>query len=884
MAAGETEAALALFTAMAARHAGREILSGIAVCALALGRVDQAREAVARALSIAVPDVTIARLAARLAPGAWCGMSLDGALQGDIPADAVFTADREPPQTKEAWVERGLGGSAHAPPDSAQAPQTPRHFLTVTCGGQEVLGSPIDLRAIGATDGFVSLVPGGIAGWAWHPADPSADPTLTILQDNTARTIRPTDLSITFRGTTPLARPRGFRLNMSQASQIRVLGADGRDILGSPLGGPTRAKPAPPAKPHPGTAIVVPVYRGRETTLACLESVRATIGPHDRLIVVNDSSPDPALTDALQALAREGAITLIPSDPREPGRNLGFPGAANAGLLHADGADAVLLNSDTVVYPGWLQTLRTALYSAPDIGTATPLSNDATIFTYPDPANPSPMPTPEQGAAIAAQALSANAGVLVDVPTGHGFCLYIRAACLAETGLFRGTLFAQGYGEENDFCERARKRGWRHVAVPSVYVGHVGGVSFGAARHQLLTRNGAILDRLHPSYRGRVDAFIRADPLLPARRRLDTARFVDRADRPAVLLVSHAGHGGTTRIVRERAAACRAEGLRPITLRGHDGFTDVADEAEDTANLSFFLPQEQADLLDLLRRCRPVRAEIHHLSGHGHALLAILHALALPFDLYVHDYQWLCARMTLVTGEGKFCGEAPTQICRACVAQWGDAQEVPLSPDDLRARSAALLPQAEAVVAPSADVGRRISRHFPRARLRVQGWEPDPPAHAARLAGGAGLDILTVAVVGAIGMEKGYDVLLACARDAADRGLKLRFGVAGFTRDDTPLLATGRVFVTGPFKPGEARATIASLGARLAFLPSVWPETWCFALTDAWDAGLDAAVFDIGTPAERVRRTGRGWVWPLGLPPSRVNDALLNLQGAASRS
>jgi hypothetical protein len=107
--------------------------------------------------------------------------------------------------------------------------------------------------------------------------------------------------------------------------------------------------------------------------------------------------------------------------------------------------------------------------------------------------------------------------------------------------------------------------------------------------------------------------------------------------------------------------------------------------------------------------------------------------------------------------------------------------------------------------------------------------------------------------------------------------LPLRFTVVGFTIDDAPLLATGHAFVTGPFKAADACAAITTIGAQLAFLPSIWPETWCFALSDIWQAGLDAAVFDIGTPAERVRRTGRGWIFPLGLPPSRVNDALLAL-------
>ena len=132
-------------------------------------------------------------------------------------------------------------------------------------------------------------------------------------------------------------------------------------------------------------------------------------------------------------------------------------------------------------------------------------------------------------------------------------------------------------------------------------------------------------------------------------------------------------------------------------------------------------------------------------------------------------------------------------------------------------------------------------------------------------------------MVGAIGVEKGFGVLLDCARDAAARALGLSFTVIGYTTDDDALLATGRVFVTGEFTRAEAARLIRAQGAHMAFLPSVWPETWCYALTDIWQAGLSAAVFDIGTPAGRVRAHGRGWVLPLGLPPDRLNDAFLRL-------
>ena len=72
------------------------------------------------------------------------------------------------------------------------------------------------------------------------------------------------------------------------------------------------ASMAAAALPEPApVAIVVPVYRGREETIACLESVLATIDTKTRLVVVNDGSPEPDLVQALEAFAATGAIDLL---------------------------------------------------------------------------------------------------------------------------------------------------------------------------------------------------------------------------------------------------------------------------------------------------------------------------------------------------------------------------------------------------------------------------------------------------------------------------------------------------------------------------------------------------------------------------------------------
>jgi glycosyltransferase involved in cell wall biosynthesis len=131
-------------------------------------------------------------------------------------------------------------------------------------------------------------------------------------------------------------------------------------------------------------------------------------------------------------------------------------------------------------------------------------------------------------------------------------------------------------------------------------------------------------------------------------------------------------------------------------------------------------------------------------------------------------------------------------------------------------------------------------------------------------------------------LHKGFDILLACARDAADRDLPLEFVVVGHTTDDGSLLATGRVFITGEYAPAEADGLIRAQRATFGLLPSIWPETWSLALTELWRAGLPVAAFDLGAPAERIRATGRGFVLPLGISASQLNNALVAAAGPRS--
>jgi GT2 family glycosyltransferase len=921
--------AVELFARLAARYASRETWTGLAISRRNLGDLAGAADAVSRALATLVPDDTLAGIAdliaRQLAAPGWCGASVDGVL--DI---HLTDGHRRIELEIDGQRRRSLG----AKPWAAGRVALPiawwraAHAVGVIAEGKHLLGSPIEARAIRRIEGCVATRDGALDGWAWHPSDPTIDPVMTVsAASGEALTLIAHDETGDATLTTLLGRPRNFHLSSDRlrgmAGPFHLRGSDGGDLLGSPLdpareqraaaaaaravrakfpasarrartiaAGPPLAVPADIIGPSPPVGrdrrrriadVVIPVHGGGGAVVrACLESVLATVSPPSRIIVIDDATPDRDLAAELAELARRRRVRLI-----RHASNRGYPASANAGMRACAGRDVVLLNSDTIVAPSWLDRLRDVAYGAPDIGTVSPLSNNGTILSYPRRDESNPMPDAAATAQLARQADRANRGVAIDIPVAVGFCMYLRRDCLDAVGAFRDDLFAQGYGEENDFCLRARHLGWRHVAAPGVFVAHRGAQSFGPAGEALRTRNQAMLNRLHPGYEALILAHLRRDPLAQARRRLDLARWraVRPASRAAALLITHTHGGGVEQRIAASYAARREAGVRPIVLRPTI-FADGAPGAElgnlgadAFPNLRFALPSELPALARFLRGTGLREVELHHLLGHHPAVLELIALLGVPYDVHVHDYALICPRVALVGRERRYCGEPAVTTCEACIADLGSVSGEAISVAALRQRSGRLLAGARHVLAPSEDTAVRLRRHFPAIEVRAVPYDDDKELAAAPIPGRAGRGTARICVVGAIGVEKGYEILLACARDAAERGLKLEFVVVGHTIDDARLLDTGRVFVTGEFQPAEAVPMIQAQDAALAWLPSVWPETWCFTLSEAWRAGLPVVAFDLGAQAERIRRTGRGVLLPLGLPPAAINSALLAAAG-----
>jgi glycosyltransferase involved in cell wall biosynthesis/GT2 family glycosyltransferase len=276
----------------------------------------------------------------------------------------------------------------------------------------------------------------------------------------------------------------------------------------------TRGAGRPEADRPKSINIIIPIYGAAEELRVCLESVaRETDLARHRLILVVDGPQD----DAVESIIAGCTGTVLRNE-----RRLGFVGAVNRGMRES-ASDAVLLNSDTIVTPRWIEKLIDAAYSSPDIGTVTPLSNHATLCSVPQAFEENLLPTGFDTASMSALVECVSARSYPRLPTGVGFCLYIRRALLDDIGFFDAANFGFGYGEENDFCMRALGRGWLHVADDATFIYHAGNRSFGSSRTRLRSRAQTTLRRLHPRFTATIAEFMRRDPMAPVRARIRIA-------------------------------------------------------------------------------------------------------------------------------------------------------------------------------------------------------------------------------------------------------------------------------------------------------------------------------------------------------------------------
>ncbi|MCC7328468.1 MAG: glycosyltransferase [Burkholderiales bacterium] len=620
-----------------------------------------------------------------------------------------------------------------------------------------------------------------------------------------------------------------------------------------------------PYVPHYVIDIVVPVYNAADDLRRCVDSVLTHLRPDVRLVLIDDASPDPRVAACFADYERlaHPQLVLLRNEV-----NLGFTGTANRGM-QLSRADVVLLNSDTIVTSGWLEAIMHCAATDSSIGTITPFSNNAEICSFPRFCEDNRWPPGADPERVRDALHACAVPTYPDLPTGVGFCMYLRRALLDDVGVF-DMAFGQGYGEENDLCLRAARSGWRNVLADNAFVVHAGGQSFAGQKGELGARNMALLLDRHPHYLDMVRDYIAADPLRPLRDVATMCEAVQLTPGRGVLHVLHHHGGGTETHVRALIHDSRDRWRHYLAIAVGDRW-QVEEHRADHRVITFDLARHPDEswpefVGGIYTTFGIALVHLHNISACREGIVEALPALRVPYGYTVHDLNFACPTITFHGADGMYCGaQTDNAVCSRCLAAQRDFGRVDIAA--WRDRHHALLRRAAFLIAPSQWAADTLRRYFADCPATVIA-HGSPDGLPARLPGVRTTvmlpddDVPTVALLGAVGPDKGARRIERLAELARDRSAAVRFVLIGYMDvQHGPWQSDDAVFtVHGRYEAADLPDLLAHYRAALVLYPSAGPETFSYTLTEAWSAGRPVLVPPIGALAERVRDSDAGWV------------------------
>lgn len=226
---------------------------------------------------------------------------------------------------------------------------------------------------------------------------------------------------------------------------------------------------------------VIVNYRTAQLCIGSLGSLETINNISHETIVIDNASNDGSAEHIEHAIAENSwdkVRTIYSTD------NLGFSAGNNIGINATSSEFVVLLNSDTIVRPGAIETLVKTLQDNPQMGMASPRLEwpdgkpQESCFRFHRPINELIRSACTGPITKLFKRYEVPLAVCDEMsyPEWTSFaCVLIRRQVFEQVGLLDDKFFM--YFEDVDFCRRARSAGWPIINNPQARVVHLRGGS-----------------------------------------------------------------------------------------------------------------------------------------------------------------------------------------------------------------------------------------------------------------------------------------------------------------------------------------------------------------------------------------------------------------------
>jgi GT2 family glycosyltransferase len=609
--------------------------------------------------------------------------------------------------------------------------------------------------------------------------------------------------------------------------------------------------------------IIIPVYNGYEFLEKLFESVEQNTTSPYRLIVVNDCSPDERVKPFLiERLKNHPDAIFIDHE-----ENQGFLKSVNEAYTYVSN-HFVLLNTDTEVPLYWLERLMFPIIHMENVASTTPFTNSGEIASFPNFVADNDIFEAMEVNALDSVFRTINPKEFyTEVPTGVGFCMGVNYTLAQKIGMFAQDTFGKGYGEENDWCQRAIQQGYRNLIVPNLFVYHKHGGSFSSdEKKALIQENITKLLERHPNYEKDVHAYISQDPHHTLRKLL--VLLASAKNRPLHLIVDH-DLGGGANIYADQLVESYMKEEKNVLLVRYDFYTKSFKLFHRYKSYSFACKiMSITELQLLLEKLEVTELFLNSLVSFkdGDTLLAYIHTYIeekkAKLTLPMHDFYTVCPSYTLLNEEGKYCDVPSLEKCRSCMQsnmqEWRNFFDGTVHMTHWRESWSKLLHQSDTVLCFSNSSKEILLKAYPTLNEtainvvphKVDAIEPvtfekEPTS------------TLTVGILGAINYAKGAQIIKQLVQTIGRDKLDINVVVIG---EITEVIRSDRFTSTGRYKHEALPDIIREHQIDIFLIPSIWPETFSYTSQEIMMMELPIMVFDLGAPAERVAHYEKGYI------------------------
>lgn len=607
-------------------------------------------------------------------------------------------------------------------------------------------------------------------------------------------------------------------------------------------------------------SIVLPVYNAFSLLPEVLERVVKHTKNEWHLIIIEDCSSDPDVRPWLQKWVKEqdqSRITLLLNN-----ENLGFILSVNKAFGQAlrRNDHVVLLNSDAFLPEDWDARLIQPILDDPDVASVTPMSNDAEIFNVPTICQPHGLISGYVDKLDAVAKKLNDPEVLVEVPTGVGFCMAMNIEAIKDVPEF-DTVFGRGYGEEVDWCQKQRALGRHHIGHGGLFVEHRGGQSFGSeAKQRLIAKNnGRVLSR-YPKYDMQVQDFIDTDPLICSRltlalawANLTAASSKENASVP--IFIAHDMGGGAEIWLQNKIADLMKSIGTAVVIRT-SGVFRWRIEVYSPTGITSGCTSENDILLDYLGQLNKRRVVYSCGVGDGdpiklpEVMLTLAEGEKHTLEVLIHDFFPVSPSYTLLDDDGLFHGVpdiTTTNYAHQCNRPDGSIATL----EEWRLEWGKLLERANIIRTFSEDSRNHIVTAYPAVSTKVEITPHELPHVIPEITLRKTSDKkVVVGVLGNIGFHKGADILLKISDRISNDPTK-QLVVVGNVDPSYALHATS--ITHGDYKPEDIPGLVERYGISRWFIPSICPETFSYTTHEALASKIPVWAFDLGAQGAAVK-------------------------------